>query len=108
MVKMKVSSRSGVPAFYIWIKKFQNIYFKYVVEQNETYGNSQMFYANVINPLLPSVPIMTRLAKIFISISEGIIKKISYERQWRVKRYVLSHIFESSHWTSFDTIKNIH
>ena len=33
-----------------------------------------------VNPLLPSVPYMTRLAKILISISEGIINKISYER----------------------------
>ena len=34
-----------------------------------------------INPLLPSVPYMTRLAKTLILISEGIIKKNSYERR---------------------------
>ena len=36
---------------------------------------------NWFNPLLPSVPYMARSAKIFISILEGIIKKISYERR---------------------------
>ena len=34
-----------------------------------------------INPLLPSVPYMTPAAKVLILISEGIIKKISYERR---------------------------
>ena len=33
-----------------------------------------------LNPLLPSVPYMARLAKILISMSEGILKKNSYER----------------------------
>ena len=33
------------------------------------------------NPLLPSVPYMTRSAKILIFIEEGIIKKMSYKWQ---------------------------
>ena len=36
---------------------------------------------NCMNPLLPSVPCMTRLAKILILTLEGINKTISYERR---------------------------
>ena len=35
----------------------------------------EIYMASSINPLLPSVPCVIRLAKIFISISDGIIKK---------------------------------
>ena len=35
----------------------------------------------VLNPLLPSVLNIGRLTKIWISIKEGTIKKISYERR---------------------------
>ena len=37
------------------------------------------FYQLTVNLLLPSVPYMTRLAKLLILIQEGMIKKISYE-----------------------------
>ena len=40
-----------------------------------------IFLEPLINPLLPSVPYKVRLAKYLISISEGIIKFISYERR---------------------------
>ena len=36
---------------------------------------------DTINPLPPSVPYMVRLAKFSISIYEGIIKKIFYDRR---------------------------
>ena len=40
-----------------------------------------MYYFWMFNPLLPSVPNIGRLTKILISIKEGIIKKITYERR---------------------------
>ena len=48
-----------------------------------------------INPLLPGVPYMARLAKLFISISEGIIKKFLWtSRLWvgRRKESILGYV----------------
>ena len=38
-------------------------------------------HSEPLNPILPSAPFMARLEKIYISIFERIVRKISYERR---------------------------
>ena len=65
----------GIGKKIVHIKSVQNIHFFI------DFNYKCLFKIFVLNPVVPSVLNIERVTKIFISVYEGIIKKISYERR---------------------------